>query len=159
MSKYPRTARKLIKAERMLNGPFEPRGLKGRAAEGIRFQKRVHETVENTFQGYGEILDNPWYRYTDHNGSHWCQPDSLLLTHNRAIIIESKLSLRRLHTAIKQLTALYRPVVEHIYKKPAVLLIAFKYWVPGAEINTIEELNELLFLKTPQPAPVGWHLL
>lgn len=138
--------------------PKDPK-LKGSAAEGIRFQKKVHDNVSG-FGNLGRLYYEPWFRYSDTYGTHWCSPDSLLEYWDRVLVVESKLSLRRLETAITQLTKCYRPVVEHVFEKPVVMIVAFKHWFVGADIETLECPTEILSIplsKTKQP--YGWHVL
>jgi len=153
-----------LKAELRPTGPFaDKRKLKGRAAEGIRFQKRVHQRL-TALGKFGDLHEGPWIRYTDTYGVHWCQPDSLVETNDRVLIVEAKLSLMRLDQAKAQLSKLYQPVVEIIFDKPAVLLVAFNNWirlVDGKEpIETVD--NPLALLQRPLrslKAPLGWHVM
>lgn len=77
---------------------------------------------------------------------------------NRVIVAEVKLSLRRLDTALAQLTKLYRPNVELLFGKPVVPLVIFKHWLGEAEIPLIENPEELVYTSSLKE-PRGWHLL
>ena len=161
----PRKVNSLVKAELMPEGPPFPTNLraKGAAARGLAFQRQVARTIQDKLQNSGTVHEGPWIRYYDRDGSFWCQPDLVVATANRAIIIEAKLSLRRLSTALKQLNGLYRPCVEFIFGLPVVQCVAFRHWVPEADDGTLSMVDEpadllwLGFLKGP--GPFGWHLL
>ena len=144
----------------MPSGPWpnEPK-LKGSAARGISFQKKVHKHLA-PLEAQGTLYESQWIRFTDAHGDHWCQIDSMLEARDRIIIVEAKLSLRRLAAALTQLQKLYRPTVELIFGKPALMLVAFKYWVPDAELELIDDPEELFcFSPARRPGPFGWHLL
>lgn len=158
----PRHVRGLKKAELMPAGPypFTPK-LKGTAARGISFQRKVHKALVAELSDFGPVLDGPWIRYTDTYGQHWCQLDSAINASDRVIVFESKLSLRRLSTALVQLTKLYRPTVELIFNKPVIMCVAFHHWVPDTQFDLpmVDEPSELLSVPLRQPGPYGWHYL
>ncbi len=146
----------------MPSGPYpsNPK-LKGSAARGLSFQRKVHRELVGQLAEHGPLLDGPWIRYTDTYGQHWCQLDSALNAKDRVIVFESKLSLRRLSTALVQLTKLYRPTVELIYHKPVVMCVAFHHWIPDTnfDLPTVDDPAELLTVPLRCPGPYGWHLL
>lgn len=152
----------LTKAEFMPEGPWgdEPK-LKGRAAEGIRYQKKVHEEF-SALGVQGKLYEGPWIRFSDAYGTHWCQPDHVLDARDRVVVAESKLSLRRLDTAVVQLTKLYRPCLELLLGKPVVMVVAFKHWVKGEEdpVPMIDELQDLMSMSIRgKIQPKGWHYM
>lgn len=155
-----RQVRGLRKVELMPHGPFSNNSrLRGRAAEGIRHQRRVHAELEPLAR-FGTLRDGPWFRYSDTYGSHWCQPDSVLEAHDRILVVESKLSLRRLDTALAQLTKLYRPTLEMFYSLPVVCLVAFRHWLGDAELELVDDPAELVCEPVRSlRRPKGWHLL
>ena len=160
MSK-PRHVRGLLKAEMMNEGPFssEPK-LTGKAAEGIRYQKKVHQSLV-PLSRFGDLHREPWIRYTDTYGVHWCRPDDVLETHDRVLVVEAKLSLRRFEGGMIQLNKLYRPVLEMIFQKPVAMLLAFKHWLPGEfNMQMVEMPEELLYFPPHRLAtPAGWHFM
>lgn len=157
MSKYePKQPSILWKAEMIHEPPFRTGKPKGRAAEGLRFQKRVHKKLS----ALGEVLDNPWFKYHDIDGQHYCQPDSVMCLPDRTICVESKLSLRRLDAAISQLARLYVPILWHVFGQPVVPVVAFHHWFAGAELTLIDDPKSLFHVKpTESHKPYGWHLL
>lgn len=59
-----------------------------------------------------------------------------------------------------QLTKCYRPVVELVFNKPVVMLVAFKHWFSGSDLELIECPEDLLSLPIPLARqPFGWHVL
>lgn len=76
--------------------------------------------------------------------------------------MESKLSLMRVATAVKQLDKLYGPVVEKCFQKPAMKIVAFKYWVKNPEVSLEMLENPLEVLSLPikkENTIFGWHTL
>ena len=159
MAKYiPNTPQLLWKAERMNEGPFKPGKAKGSAKEGLRFQAKVHKALAG-MRPAGELLDSPWFKYHDSLGSHWAQPDSVVLLADRTIVVESKLSLRRLDTALAQLYRLYIPILWTVFEKPVFPIVAFKHWVAEhSAFPTLDNPKEILTMPV-SPKPIGWHLL
>lgn len=111
---------------------------------------------------FGPVHDGPWFRFSDTYGTHWCQPDALAEFHDRVLIVECKLSLRQLDNGLRQLRGLYRPIVELVFDKPAVLVIAFKHWTGIGPEQPFEELEELEQIATiPLSSckqPYGLHI-
>lgn len=84
---------------------------RGRRAEGIRYEKRIHEEFGLR---YGEIyIPSPWFRFREVGCAkiRWCQPDALIIDLNcgHITIVECKLQ----HTADAwwQLRWLYLPII------------------------------------------------
>lgn len=161
----PRKINSLVKAELVPEGPPFPTNLRARgaAARGLAYQRHVVRTIQEQLDDRGTIHEGPWIRYHEQNGTYWCQPDIVVETANRSVIIEVKLSLRRLGTALKQLNGLYRPCVEFIFGRPVTACVAFRHWTPDADheaLGMIDDPRELLWLGLLKgPGPFGWHLL
>lgn len=157
----PRHVRGLKKVEMLPNGPFpkDPK-LTGRAAEGIRYQKKVHKAL-GELERFGTLHEEPWIRFCDTYGVHWCRPDSVLETHDRLLVVEAKLSLRRYEDAMTQLNKLYRPTLEELFRKPVAMLMAFRHWLPGSfDLPMVDDPEELLYYPHSRLAkPVGWHFM
>lgn len=154
----PRQVRGLRYARLEPKGPFEkPTKLRGRAAEGIRYQNKVVDLLR-PLERFGTFLHDQWVRYSDANGRHWCQLDALLETYDRVVIVEIKLSLRREETGITQLTKLYKPVASYIYGKPIVPLLVFKHWLGESELPLVSQPEILVYKPvTSAREPHGWH--
>ena len=157
----PRQVRGLKHAEFSAKGPYSNTKLKGRAAEGIRYQRQVQSRLE-PLADRGYLLNDQWLRYIDTYGTHFCQPDAFLVTDSRVLVVEAKLSLRRLDTAVVQLTKLYSPVLEHIFEVPVAMVVAFRHWIRCDEppIETVDDPADLLSWPVARlREPVGWHHL
>lgn len=138
-------------------GPWPKPKLKGRAAEGLRYQNRALDKFAQLAE-YGNLYRDQWLSYNDTHGKHWCQPDAILDLPRHTIVAEVKLSLRREETGIKQLTKLYRPTVGKLFDKPVMLLLIFKHWHGESDLPLITDLKELLFGHTSYfGQPHGWH--
>lgn len=156
----PHKVRQLKHATLRDAGPFNstPK-LRGSAAEGIRFQRRVQSRLDRLAH-IGDVLHDQWIEFSDFTGRHWAQLDSAIVSPERVLIVESKLSLSRIETARIQLDKLYRPLCERIFQKPTALLVAFKHWVPGVEIELVEDPRDFMYFEPRSLAePRGWHLL
>lgn len=162
MANYrPRRVTNLSKAEMMPNGPFSEPKLRGRAADGIRFQNKVHRLLAPLEPQY-ELHQSQWIRFRDAEGWGWCQVDSLGVNCRRIIVVESKLSLRRHDTGVRQLSKLYAPILRYIYNLPVLTVLAFHHWVPGVgeDMELVESPLDLMTVPIGAAArPIGWHVL
>lgn len=111
----------------------------------------------------GTLLSEPWIKYKDTYGWHWCQPDTVLEARDRVLCVESKLSLRRREVAIAQLDKLYRPVLTRLYDKPVVMVVAFRHWLGEFSDDprlTIDHPSELMGVPhSDLKQPFGWNYL
>lgn len=162
MANYrPRRVTNLSKAEMIPNGPFPEPKLRGRAADGIRFQKRVHELLQ-PLEAQCTLYQGQWIKYADAEGPGWCQVDSLAVNCRRVIVVESKLSLRRHDTGVRQLSKLYAPILRHIFNLPVLTVLAFHHWVPGVgeDMELVDHPLDLITAPIGAAArPLGWHVL
>lgn len=84
---------------------------RGRRAEGLRYEARVHEYLLDLYEGH--YIPSPWFRFREvgKNRERWCQPDGLIISplEGKITIVECKLQ----HTtdAWWQLKWLYLPIV------------------------------------------------
>jgi hypothetical protein len=69
---------------------------------------------------------NPWLRFRDDAGLHWCQPDGILRGPDRVVIVEVKYN----HTieAWRQLRLLYEPVVGWLEELPISVVEVVKWY-------------------------------
>lgn len=149
----------LRSAEFVAQGPFttEPK-LKGKAAEGIRYQKRGAEVLAPLS---GNLSIEQWIRFRDGRSIHHCRPDAILDTWDRTVVFEFKLSLRQLDKGLAQLR-LYRPILEHIFEKPVIGIIVFKHWTIGSgdSLPMIDHPEEVLGCPPARlRKPHGWNYL
>lgn len=140
-------------------GPFttEPK-LKGKALDGIKYQARVHRQAESLD---GNIINEQWIKFLDNGKIHHCRPDTIVEQWDRVIVIETKLSLRQFKKGLAQLR-LYKPILEHIYHKPVIPILAFKHWIVGSRdcLPMLPELAAVLYTPIPQLRRVhGWNYM
>lgn len=159
MSRKVHRLTKLQSARFVDTGPFhtEPK-LKGAALEGIKYQAKVHQQLNSL---HGNLLNEQWIKFKDAGEWRYCRPDSISETHDRIVVVEAKLSLRQLQKGLAQLR-LYKPILEHIYDKPVVCVLAFKHWIVGTSncLPMIAEIREMLWTPLPQlKTTMGWNFI
>lgn len=99
-------------------GPFSrtPAGRTAAQRAGLRYERKVHGYLEDTFPGL--YMASQWFQYRDACGAlRWCQPDGLLRLGNVVVIFEVKArfgsdgwwQLRRLYSSV--VTAAWRPSI------------------------------------------------
>ena len=117
---------------------FNSRKLHGRAAMGVRYERKVVEHLSSLAidQGF-ESHPGPWIRYADSEGWFWCQPDFVAVGDERIYIHEVKLK----HTAQAwcQLNYLYSPVCAIAFPGRQVLIETCKYLTPQATSHQMVE--------------------
>lgn len=92
--------------------------LRGARAAGIRYEKAVAKAIPNAQRGQ-------WFEYSDANGHGYCQPDILVVGRSTVLVIECKLTDTEL--ARQQLDYLYLPIVEHVYRRPAIGIVVVRH--------------------------------
>jgi len=148
---------RLVSARFVDTGPFttEPK-LKGKALDGIKYQARVHEVARGL---NGNLYNEQWIQYNDNGRIHHCRPDTIVEQWDRVVVIESKLSLRQFKKGMAQLR-LYKPLLEHIFDKPVVPVLAFKHWIVGSQdcLPMLPTINSVLHAPPNQFSRVhGWN--
>ncbi len=114
-----------------------------------RFLKR--QLAEGTLEG--ELTLKQWILFTDENGVGWAQPDAYIITEQRILLIEAKLT--QTDSATPQLLALYLPLLRHIFVDvPIVCLQVCQNlrYVPKKFVESPQEL-----LANPGPGVYTWH--
>ena len=119
---------KILYTKKLEKSPFEEKKVRGRKADGLRYEARVAESLREYFDGRYEVVHGPWIAYAaTEDGERWesvCQPDVLLISDDRIIIIEVKLSSRR--GPEKKLKELYGPCVQKLYGKKVSYVQIYK---------------------------------
>lgn len=102
----------------------------------------------------GEFHTGEWIHFTDDNGRGCAQPDIFLVFPTLILVIECKLS--QTDNAKNQLLDLYKPLLEHLFHRPAFCIQACKnlYAWPEQKILHPETL-----LNAPRPGMHTWHYL
>lgn len=159
MSRKIHRLKNLQMAEFTAVGPFanDPK-LKGKALEGIKYQAQVHREMQELA---GHLTSEQWIKFTDNGKVHYCRPDSILVSWDRVVVVETKLSLRQLAKALSQLR-LYKPLLERIFNKPVVCVVAFKHWVIGSQdcLPMIKHPEEIVTVPLRGlNKPLGWNYM
>lgn len=155
-----RQIRGLQKVSLEPSGPFPRPRLKGRAAEGLRYQNNAISFLSQVFNGYGPLYPEQWFRYTDTYGSHWGQIDLGIELPSKVIVCEMKLSLRREDEARNQLSKLYRPAMEAFFSKPVAMLVVFKHWLGESGLSILPDPLDLVPKSSSSLREVyGYHCL
>lgn len=92
---------------------------RGKKARGLSYEAKVGEILQRwSARGelYGAVRCGQWFAYRDIRGAGFCQPDILIIQPTLVIIVESKYT--QTESAFAQLNLLYRPVVQHCFKRP-----------------------------------------
>lgn len=99
---------------------------------------------------YGEwYLPSPWFNFRTHYGWRYCQADGLLfMPDGRLIICEAKLQ----HTpkAFKQLSTIYRPVVESLFPRWDVCLLEVVRWYKSDVLGGFEYPMPMRLVQRPE---------
>lgn len=91
-----------------------PQRRHGRRALGIRYEKAVQDYLEVRYgQSY---IRSPWLHFAnDKDVWHWCQPDGVLLQHERRRFTIIEVKYQHTSDAWWQVEKLYRPVLEFLF--------------------------------------------
>lgn len=127
-SRKPRKIEGLKWAAIAPRNPFPgPKKLSGSAAAGIAFQNKLGRYLARQIdlrRLEGKLYSDLWIMFKDRNGEGFAQPDHFLLQPTRIVLIECKLTQN--DAAWPQLYGLYKPLVEHLFKRPAICVQAFR---------------------------------
>ena len=94
---------------------------RGSRAKGLAFERRVGKKLSCMIQRgelNGKLFSGHWIEFEDENGRGYAQPDHFVLTSNRIILVECKLTQRS--AAWIQLRRLYKPLLEHIFGQQVI---------------------------------------
>lgn len=103
-----------------------PRRLRGSQAQGVAFQNKIGRFLAGQINAKrldGQLFSDLWFMFADKNGEGFAQPDHFILQPERCILFECKLSQNS--TAWPQMEFLYKPLLEHMFKRPVVGIQAF----------------------------------
>lgn len=93
------------------------KGRTGRRAQGIRYEKKVHEYLDMIYPGM--FVPSPWIYFLEEEGNRarWCQPDGLLIDVQQGLVTIVEVKYSHTSDAWWQLTQLYRPVLEYLFPR------------------------------------------
>ena len=145
-------------AELRPQGPFP--GKRNSSARACVKRGNAYETKVGRFlkrqlsEGalVGELTLRQWILFADENGVGWAQPDAYLITGQRILLMEMKLT--QTDTATPQLLSLYLPLIRHIFNAPIVCLQVCRNlrYVPKKFVESPQEL-----LNNPGAGVYTWH--
>jgi len=104
-----------------------PRRLKGSAAAGIAFQNKVSQFLQGQIDRKlleGKLYSDLWLMFEDSKGNGFAQPDHFILQPEQIVLFECKLSQNSV--AWTQMDLLYKPLLEHLFKRPVLGIQVFK---------------------------------
>lgn len=116
-----------------------PKGLprsrpRGSKAAGLAYERKLARAIvaEHPLAFHGQ-----WYEFEDASGHGFCQPDIVIPQKDFVVCVEVKLSAQ--DSAWLQARGLYKPILEYVYRKPCVCIVATKFLRVGRTAETIEE--------------------
>lgn len=134
----------------------EPR-LKGNRAKGKTYERLVGRRLEQRIakgEIAGELIKHQWFSYIDSNGHGYCQSDYYIICEGFIVLIECKLT--QSDFAGDQMSKLYKPVLEYIYKVPVVCVQVCKALRKNPP-NAISDITDLI--NNPRHGIHTWHYL
>ena len=104
---------------------WSPRRAKGRRAQGIRYEKKVHEVLSRRLGA--KYVPNPWFVFgtSEPGPPRWCQPDGLVINIPRGMVTIIEVKYQHVGDAWHQLRELYCPVVARAFG-------------PGCKVGVVE---------------------
>lgn len=109
---------------------------KGAKARGIRFERDLGTMLGPSWQ-HGK-----WFEFDDMNGMGMCQPDWIKVLPGAVLVLECKYTW--VPSGRLQIAELYKPVLEHVYKRPVVGAVVSKVLVAGMDQAVASSLEDAL---------------
>jgi hypothetical protein len=81
----------------------------------MTYEKKVAKALKKFWPA---IILGQWFEFYDYNGHGFAQADAILLLQDKCVVFESKYT--QCATGYTQITDLYRPLVEFVWKRPVV---------------------------------------
>ena len=94
---------------------------RGTKALGLSYEKKLATALS---RAHGPHYHGQWYHYFADGKNGWCQPDFVLLSSLRIVVVECKLT--NIEEATEQLDELYFPVLRAAYRLPVCGIIVVK---------------------------------
>jgi len=92
-------------------------------------------------KGY-DIYPSQWIEYEDANGRGCAQPDLYIVGLGQTICVECKLTQNT--AGQRQITDLYRPLLERLYQAPVLGVVAVNRLVFDPGVYSVRSLDELM---------------
>jgi len=133
-------------------GPFDkPRRITGRKRAGLKYEADLAKRLPQAIHGQ-------WINFQDKNGPGWAQPDFLVefAFSDAMLILETKYTW--VADAYGQIENLYKPLVEHIWRKPAFGIVVAKVLTPDCKaLPVYHSLDEAALAACGSGKTVLWH--
>ena len=109
-----RPAGRVLAANFAVPPALRKRRYTGRRAEGVKYEKRVHEYMGDL---YGDkYIANPWLKFFSAGQAwRWCQPDAILLDPFKGKLVIVEVKYQHTSDAWWQVKQLYFPVLSIIF--------------------------------------------
>lgn len=95
---------------------------RGSRAAGLAYERKLAKAIGSDFP---LAFHGQWYEFEDAAGHGYCQPDIVIPQDRFVVCVEVKLSAQ--DSAWLQARGLYKPILEHVYRKPCICIVATKY--------------------------------
>lgn len=106
----------------------------GTRAAGLAYERKLAKAILSDFP---LAFHGQWYEFEDSAGRGFCQPDIVIPCDAFVVCVEVKLSAQ--DSAWLQARGLYKPILEMVYRKPCVCIVATKFLRAGRAADCIEE--------------------
>lgn len=93
----------------------------GSKGAGLAYERKVGRYLGRLFPA---VKSGLWFEFLDGNGKGWCQIDHFVRLEDQVLLVECKLAERE--EAWTQMSQLYVPVLERLYKLPVTQVQACK---------------------------------
>lgn len=122
------------------------------AQEGLRFERAVGKALRALAPGWdAELHSGLWLRFHSRTtGLDWAQPDHFLVLDDRVLLLECKRT--QTPAAWHQLSAVYGPLLAHLYELPVVGVQVAHYLAgdPEPAVVLVPALAELALNGEPE---------
>lgn len=106
---------------------------------GIRYEKKAVKYLKAKWS-HAELRYHQWIKFADRNGVGWAEPELFIVLKDRVILFEMKLTGGP--AGRMQMERLYKPLLEHIFKRPVHCLLVCRNvteHTPGPRFQTPED--------------------
>lgn len=132
--------------------------LKGNKGQGLRYEKQVHEHLQNLCGSF--YIPGPWFQFSTYDhGVRWAQPDGLLFHPYTGLITIVECKLQHTSDAWWQLKWLYQPLIRHLFPAPywrVALVEVVKWYDPMTQFPEVH--RKVPTVLTVQPGEFSVHI-
>jgi hypothetical protein len=106
---------------------------RGVKALGLRYERLVGRALG----AWPGLRLGPWFEFCDANGRGYCQADALIIQPDLVVVLECKLT--DVPQADLQLEGLYKPVLEHIYKRRVHGVVVTRHLTRTTDLSRVTD--------------------